>query len=106
MKHMTLKPVNEQIFVYPFPEEKTLIARPDTAAKNPIAIGKVIDTGRGHVTQGGVIELQVKPGDTIMYGSHSGTSITLGGITALVLREPQVLGILKEADEDEKEVTE
>jgi chaperonin GroES len=49
--------------------------------------GRVLDNG----TRG---SLDVKVGDKVLFGKHSGTEIKMDGEDVLVLREDQVLAVL------------
>ena len=40
--------------------------------------------------------LDVKSGDTVLFGKYSGTEIKLDGEDLLIMREEEVLGILKQ----------
>jgi chaperonin GroES len=70
---------------------------PDTAKEKPQQ-GKVIATGKGKVKEdGAVIPLDVKEGDTILFGKYSGQEIKLDGEEYLILREDEVLAVIEEA---------
>ena len=45
--------------------------------------------------EGKVFPLDVKAGDTVLFGKYSGTEIKLDGEEFLIMREEEVLGILK-----------
>ncbi len=75
-------------------EDKTPagIIIPD-AAKEKAQTGKVIAVGSGRLTTDGkVIPLQVKTGDTVFFGKYSGTE---AGEEYLIIREDEILGIVK-----------
>ena len=58
--------------------------------------GEVIAVGKGKSNdKGEVFPLDVKAGDTILFGKYSGTEIKLDGEEFLIMREEEVLGILK-----------
>jgi chaperonin GroES len=78
-------------------EEKTPggIILPDTAKEKPQQ-GKIIAVGQGKRTDDGkIIPLQLKEGDTILFGKYSGTEIKIDGIEYLIMREEDVLGIVE-----------
>ena len=68
---------------------------PDSAKEKPQS-GEVISVGKGKSNdEGKVFPLDVKAGDTILFGKYSGTEIKLDGKDFLIMREEEVLGILK-----------
>ncbi|MCD4779593.1 MAG: co-chaperone GroES [Candidatus Omnitrophica bacterium] len=95
---MKLKPLGERIIVKPMEaEEKTKggIVLPDTAKEKPQE-GKVIAVGAGKpLDNGGVRALEVIVGDTVLYGKYSGTEITSEGQDYLIMREEDILAIVK-----------
>ena len=68
---------------------------PDSAKEKPQQ-GEVISVGKGKSNdEGKVFPLDVKAGDTVLFGKYSGTEIKLDGDDFLIMREEEVLGILK-----------
>jgi chaperonin GroES len=56
----------------------------------------VISVGKGKSNdEGKVFPLDVKAGDSILFGKYSGTEIKIDGEEFLIMREEEVLGILK-----------
>ena len=77
-------------------EDKTAggIYIPETAKEKPVQ-GKVISVGQGKLQDdGSVRKLEVKKGDTILFGKYSGTDIKIEGEEYLIMREDDVLGIV------------
>ena len=75
--------------------EKTAggIIIPDTAKEKPQQ-GKVVAVGKGKVKDdGGIAPMDVKDGDTILFGKYSGQEIKLDGEEYLIMREDEVLGV-------------
>lgn len=78
-------------------QEKTKggIVLPDTAKEKPQE-GKVIEVGKGRLSDDGkVIPLEVKPGDKILFGKYTGTEITIDSEEYLILKEEDILAIVK-----------
>ncbi|NNE45582.1 MAG: co-chaperone GroES [Rhodothermales bacterium] len=77
-------------------EEKTAsgLFIPDTAKEKPQK-GTIIAAGPGRVENGTKIDMTVKKGDTVLYGKYSGTEISLEDEEYLIMRETDILGILK-----------
>ena len=95
---MAIKPLGERVLVKPLEaEEKTAggIILPDTAKEKP-AKGEVIAVGKGKILEDGTIKpLEVKQGDNVLYGKYSGSEITHDGKDYLILREEEILAIVK-----------
>ena len=97
-KKLAISPIagtKNRVFVKPAPaEEKTSggIIIPDTAKEKPQK-GKVIAVGKGKYADqtGSLIPLQVKAGDTILYGKYGGTEITIEGEDYLIMRASDIL---------------
>jgi len=91
-------PLHDRILVQRLEEGETLrggIIIPDSAKEKPQQ-GKVISVGKGKSNdEGKVFPLDVKAGDTILFGKYSGSEIRLDGEEYLIMREEEVLGILK-----------
>ncbi len=68
---------------------------PDSAKEKPQE-GEVISVGKGKSNdEGKVFPLDVKAGDRVLFGKYSGTEIKIDGEELLIMREEEVLGILK-----------
>ena len=68
---------------------------PDTAKEKPQQ-GKVMTAGKGKVKEdGGLLPMDVKAGDTILFGKYSGQEIKLDGEDYLIMKEDEVLGVVK-----------
>lgn len=95
---MSVQPLGDRILVKPVDsEEKTKggIILPDTAKEKP-SKGKVVAVGKGKLLDDGKVkELEVKTGDTVLYGRYGGTEIKYKDEDMLILRESEVLAIVK-----------
>ena len=95
---MKFRPLHDRVLVRRVGEEtKTAggIIIPDTAKEKPQQ-GKVHAVGSGRVNdKGDVIPLDVKAGDTVLFGKYTGTEIKLQGVEYLILREDEVLGVVE-----------
>ena len=95
---MSFKPLHDRVVIEPLDqEEKTSggIIIPDTA-KEKLMQGKVTAVGSGaRGDDGKVVALDVKEGDTVLYGKWSGTEVKLDGKTLLIMRESDIMGILQ-----------
>ena len=88
-----IKPLADRVLVLPAPaEEKTVggIIIPDTAKEKPLQ-GKVVAVGNGTKDE----EMVIKVGDQVLYGKYSGTELEHEGEKYLIMRQSDVLAILK-----------
>jgi chaperonin GroES len=68
---------------------------PDTAKEKPQQ-GKIVAVGPGKLSeQGERLSPDVKQGDTVLYGKYSGTEVTVDGEEYLILRESDILAVIK-----------
>jgi len=76
-------------------KSKSGLIIPDTAKEKPQE-GKVVAVGKGKTTdEGKVLPLDVKAGDTVLYGKYSGTEIKLDDVDHLILGQDDILGIVE-----------
>lgn len=90
---MNIQPLADRVLVQPAPaEEKTVggIIIPDTAKEKPLQ-GTVLAAGNGTKDE----EMVLKAGDRVLYGKYSGTEVELEGEKYLIMRQSDVLAILK-----------
>jgi chaperonin GroES len=94
---MTVRPLHDRIIVERIEEGEQKVGGiiiPDTAKEKPQQ-GKVIAVGKGKTRDdGSVIPLDVKAGDTILFGKYSGQEIKIDGREYLIMREDEVLAVL------------
>ena len=95
---MKIKPLNDRILVIRVEEEKKTkggILIPDTAKEKPQE-GKVIAVGPGKVNKkGDRIPLDVKKGNRVLFAKYAGNEIKIDGVEHLIMREDDILGIVK-----------
>ena len=95
---MKARPLHDRILVKRIEEGEQKIGGiiiPDTAKEKPQQ-GKVVAVGGGKVKDDGTrVALDVKEGDTILFGKYSGQEIKLDGEEFLIMREEEVLAILQ-----------
>ncbi len=93
-----VRPLHDRIIVERFEESEQVVGGiiiPDTAKEKPQQ-GKVIAAGKGKVKDdGSVTPLDVKPGDTVLFGKYSGQEIKLDGTEFLIMREDEILGVVE-----------
>ena len=91
-------PLHDRILVRRIEEGESIrggIIIPDTAKEKPQE-GEVIAVGKGKSNdEGKVFPLDVKAGDRILFGKWGGTEIKIDGEDFLIMKEDEVLGVLK-----------
>ena len=95
---MKFRPLQDRILIkWIENEEKTSggIIIPDAAKEKPQE-GKVVAVGNGKkLDDGSTVPMDVKKGDTILFGKYSGSEIKLDGVEHLILREDEILGVIE-----------
>ena len=89
---MNIQPLADRVLVLPAPAEEKVggIIIPDTAKEKPLN-GKIIAVGEGTKDE----KMILKEGDNVLYGKYSGTEIELDGEKYLMMRQSDVLAIIK-----------
>jgi len=94
---MNFKPLHDRVLIQRVEsEEKTAsgIIIPDTAQEKPMQ-GKVIAAGSGSKDESGkVTPLDVKAGDSVLFGKWAGTEVKIDGTDYLIMKESDIMGIL------------
>ena len=102
---MNVRPLHDRIIVHRLEEGEQKIGGiiiPDTAKEKPQQ-GKVIAVGNGKSKDDGKrVPLDVKSGDTILFGKYSGQEIKLDGEEYLIMREDEVLAVIDDAGAKKK----
>ncbi|WP_407180003.1 co-chaperone GroES [Bradyrhizobium sp. STM 3562] len=96
---MRFRPLHDRVLVKRIEaDEKSPggIIIPDTAREKPQQ-GEVVAVGPGGRDQSGKLTpIDIKLGDCILFGKWSGTEIKLDGTEYLIMKESDVLGVLRE----------
>ncbi len=93
----SIKPLGDRVLVEPKKDAEEKIGSlyvPDTAKEKPQE-GKVISVGSGKYEDGKLIPLEVKVGNSVLYGKYSGTEIKQNGKEYLIIRESDILAIVE-----------
>ena len=94
---MKVRPLHDRIIVQRLDEGEQKVGGiiiPDTAKEKPQQ-GKVFAVGDGKFKEDGERQpLDVKTGDTILFGKYSGQEIKIEGEEYLIMREDEVLAVL------------
>jgi chaperonin GroES len=98
MEKSKIQPLGDRVLVEPLEaEDKTSggIIIPDTA-KEKQQRGKVIAVGKGRVNdEGKLTPLEVKINDQVLFGRYTGSEIKIGVTDYLIIKEDDILGIIR-----------
>jgi chaperonin GroES len=96
---MKFRPLHDRVVVKRIEaEEKSAggIIIPDTAKEKPQQ-GEVISVGPGGRDEAGkLIPIDLKAGDSVLFGKWSGTEVKLDGVEYLIMKESDIMGVLEE----------
>jgi chaperonin GroES len=95
---VNIRPLHDRILAKRIEEKEQVrggIIIPDTAKEKPLE-AEVIAVGNGKLTDDGkAIPLDVKVGDRVLIGKYSGNEVKLDDVEYIILREEEVLGVIK-----------
>ena len=95
---MKVRPLHDRVIIERIEDTEQRIGTiiiPDSAKEKPQQ-GKVIAAGNGRIEKDGrVTPLDVKAGDTILFGKYAGQEIKIDGREYLIMREEEVLGVIE-----------
>jgi chaperonin GroES len=89
---VSIKPLSDRVVIEEIPADSATasgIILPDSAQEKPLR-GVVVGVGDGRSGE----PMTVKVGDTVLYGKHSGTQITLGGKNYLIMHEYEIFAVV------------
>jgi len=96
---MEIRPLHDRVIVRRVEEKKTTASGliiPDSSTEKP-SKGEVVAVGNGRVNSDGkVIPLDVKVGDTVMFGQYSGAEITVDEEKLLVMSEDEIVAVIED----------
>ena len=95
---MKFRPLHDRVVLRRIDEEQKTaggIIIPDTAAEKPQQ-GEVIAVGPGARDDNGAVQpLDVKAGDTVLFGKWSGTEVKIEGEEVLIMKESDIMGVIE-----------
>jgi chaperonin GroES len=96
---MKFRPLHDRVVLRRIEEDsktKGGIIIPDTAQEKPMQ-GEVIAVGPGGRDESGkLIPIDLKPGDTVLFGKWSGTEVKIEGEELLIMKESDILGVIEQ----------
>ncbi|NOY74117.1 MAG: co-chaperone GroES [Gammaproteobacteria bacterium] len=94
---MSIRPLHDRVIVRRMEEERTSaggIVIPDSATEKP-SRGEIIAVGNGKILDNGDVRpLDVKVGETVLFGKYSGTDVKVDGEDLIVMREDDLMAVL------------
>ncbi|MGH6827978.1 MAG: co-chaperone GroES [Rhizomicrobium sp.] len=96
---MKFRPLGDRVVVRRIKEDsKTAggIIIPDTAQEKPQE-GEIVSVGPGAVDEktGKRTTLEVKAGDSVLFGKWSGTEVKIDGEELLIMKESDIMGVIE-----------
>ena len=95
-----IRPLHDRVVVRRIAEGEQSrggIIIPDTARERPQE-GEVVAVGEGKYRTDGVRQsLDLRAGDRVLFGKHSGSEIKLDGEELLIMREDEIFGVVERA---------
>ncbi|MBC8519689.1 MAG: co-chaperone GroES [Gammaproteobacteria bacterium] len=95
---MNLRPLHDRVVVRRMEEERMSaggIVIPDSATEKP-SRGEIVAAGNGKVADNGSRqEMDVKVGDTVLFGKFAGTEIKVDGEELLVMNESDIMAVIE-----------
>ena len=94
---MNIRPLADRVLIRALEEAEVKrggIIIPDTAKEKPQE-GEVVAVGPGRLNdKGDRVSPEVNKGDKILFGKYSGTEVTVGDDSYLIMRESDILAVL------------
>jgi len=98
MAKTNIQPLADRIVIIPVSEKKSSsgIIVPSTGTKERPEKGEVIAVGKGRIGDDNErIPLEVSVGDIVLFAKYGPEEVSIDGVTYYILREDQVLAIIK-----------
>ncbi|MFT7244276.1 MAG: chaperonin GroES [Candidatus Azotimanducaceae bacterium] len=95
---MNIRPLQDRVVVRRKEEETKSaggIVLPGSAAEKP-SRGEVLAVGPGKKKEdGGLMPVDLKVGDNVLFGQYSGSTVKLDGEELLIMSEGEVFGVIE-----------
>ena len=94
---MKIRPLHDRVVIKRMEEEKASpggIIIPDSATEKPVK-GEVVAVGNGKIQDNGKVQpLDVKVGDTVLFGKYSGTEVKVDSDELVVMKEDDIMAVI------------
>ena len=98
LTNVKIQPLGDRVLIKPIESKETKrggLIIPDSAKEKPQE-GEVVACGKGKTTDAGqLLPMDVNVGDRVLYGKYSGNEIKLDEQEHLIMRQDDILGVLK-----------
>ncbi len=95
---MKIRPLHDRVVIRRMEEERKTaggIVIPDSATEKPVR-GEVLAVGHGKVLDNGEVRaLDLKVGDTVLFGKYAGSEVKIDGEELVVMREDDIMGVIE-----------
>jgi len=95
---MNIRPLQDRVVVKRKEEETTTaggIVLPGSAAEKP-SQGEVVAVGPGRLMENGDVRpVDLKVGDTVLFGKYASNTVQIGDDELLILNESEIFGVLE-----------
>jgi chaperonin GroES len=95
---MNLRPLHDRVVVRRTEEERMSaggIVIPDSATEKP-SRGEIVAAGHGKIADSGErLTMDVKVGDTVLFGKFAGTEIKVDGEELIVMKEDDIMAVIE-----------
>ena len=96
---MKIRPLHDRLVVRRLEEDTVSaggIVLPDSASEKP-SQGEILAAGPGKIADNGDVQkLDVKVGDTVIFGQYGGSTVKIDGEELLILSESEIFGVLED----------
>lgn len=105
----TFRPISDRVLVKP-PDKETVseggIVIPDTTEREKPQQGTILAVGPGRrVETGEIVPMNVKVGDSIVFGSYAGIDFKVQGQTYVIMHEEDILMVEEEGVSDAQDAS-
>ncbi len=94
---MNVKPLSDRVVIQNIESEETTksgIVLPGSAKEKP-QMAEVVAVGPGGVVDGKEIQMQVKPGQRVIYSKYAGTEVKIDGKELIIVRQNDILAVVE-----------
>lgn len=95
---MNIRPLHDRVLVRRVEEETVSaggIVLPGSATEKPNR-GEILAAGHGKILESGDVRpMDVKVGDTVLFGQYSGTVVKVDGEELMMMREEDIMGVIE-----------
>ena len=91
-----VQPLADRVVIRPLEDTEEMrgaLYIPDTAKEKPQQ-GKIVAVGPGRFEEGERVPMDLKTGQTVLYGKYSGTEVTVDDQELLIIKESDVLAVI------------